>query len=46
MTDTEKLNKAKKIIKKLTALFWNYEQYDALKVGETVMEAEEFLEDN
>ena len=45
MTDTEKLEKAKKVIKKLTALFWNYEQYDADKVCNTIYEADEFVED-
>ena len=45
MTDTEKLKKAKEIIQKLTALFWNYEQYDADKVANTIYEAEDFIKE-
>lgn len=45
MTDAEKLNKAKKIIQMLTKLFWNYEQYDADKVSNTIYEAEDFIKE-
>lgn len=45
MTDAEKLKKAKKIIQKLTKLFWNYEQYDADKVTNTIYEAEDFIKE-
>lgn len=44
--DNEKLEQAKEIIKKLTALFWNYQQYDADKVVSVIYEAEDFLEEN
>jgi hypothetical protein len=43
MTDAEKLKQAKKIIQMLTKLFWNYEQYDADKVTNTIYEAEDFI---